>query len=329
MKRLFAPLFLSALVCATAQDHAHPHDEASGAQPATAPSGRVRLTRMIVDNLGLETTEVELKPMEKTFPALGSVEPQPGKIAAIASRVAGRVTRLAVREGQRVKAGDVLLEVESRVVADPPPRLTFKAPIDGVVLEMTVVAGGPVEPDRNLLTIADLSAVDVVAQVFEAHIGAVRPGQTVRLTALAYPETTFTGQVKATAASLQRDSGTLRVFVHTANPDGKLLPGMRAQLAFVTAKTDAAVIVPRSAVLGEAGDFFVYRQIMTAPFAYERTPVAVGLRDERFIEIINGVVPGDRVVTRGNYQLQYVGGGGAQKIEDDHGHSHGPGGHKH
>jgi hypothetical protein len=39
-------------------------------------------------------------------------------------------------------------------------------------------------------------------------------------------------------------------------------------------------------------------------------------------------VPGDRVVTRGNYQLQYV-GGGAQKLEDDHGHSHGPGGHKH
>ncbi len=326
----FLPLFLSAAVCACAQEHKHPHDDAPGAQTATAQSGPVRLTKMMVDNLGLETAEVELKSMEKTFPALATVDPEPGKVAAISSRVAGRVTKLTVHDGQRVKAGEVLLEVESRVVADPPPRLTFKAPMDGVILATNVVLGGAVEPDTNLLTLIDLSEVDVVAQVFEAQIGAVKIGQTVRIKALAFPEHAFTGKVKTTAASLSRDSGTLRVFVHTANPEGKLLPGMRAQLAFVIEETEAAVVVPRSAVLGEAGDLFVYRQVMTAPFAYERTPVVVGMRDDRFIEIIEGVLPGDRVVTRGNYQLQYVsGGGGAQKIEDDHGHSHGPGGHKH
>jgi cobalt-zinc-cadmium efflux system membrane fusion protein len=323
MKRLF-PLFLSAAVYASAQEHKHPHDDATSTQAATAQSGPVRLTKMMVDNLGLETAEVELKPMEKIFPALASVDPEPGKVAAIASRVAGRVTKLTVHDGQQVKAGEVLLEVESRVVADPPPRVTFKAPMDGVILETNVVLGGTVEPDKNLITIIDLSEVDVVAQVFEAQIGAVKIGQTVRIKALAFPDLTFTGKVKTTAASLSRDSGTLRVFVHTENPEGKLLPGMRAQVAFVTEETEAAVVVPRAAVLGEAGDLFVYRQIMTAPFAYERTPVVVGMRDDRFIEIIEGVLPGDRVVTRGNYQLQYVsGGGGAQKIEDDHGHSHG------
>lgn len=322
-------LFLSAVACALAQDHKHPHDDSPGTQAETVPTGPVRLTKMMVDNLGLETAEVELKPMEKTFPALASVDPEPGKVAAIASRVPGRVTRLTVHDGQRVKAGDVLLEIESRVVADPPPRLTFKAPMDGVILETNVVLGGTVEPDKNLITVIDLSEVDVVAQVFEAQIRAVKIGQTVRIKALAFPDLNFTGTVKTTAANLERDTGTLRVFVHTQNPDGKLLPGMRAQLTFVIEETDAAVIVPRSAVLGEAGDLFVYRQIMTAPFAYERTPVVVGNRDDRFIEIIEGVLPGDRVVTRGNYQLQYVGGGGAQKIEDDHGHSHGPGGHKH
>ncbi len=322
-------LFLAVTGLACAQDHKHPHDDAPGATTATAQTGPVRLTKMMVDNLGLETVEVELKPMEKTFPALGSVDPEPGKIAAIASRVAGRVTKLTVHDGQRVKAGEVLLEVESRVVADPPPRLTFKAPMDGVVLETSVVLGGTVEPDKNLITVIDLSEVDVVARVFEAQIGAVKVGQTVRIKALAYPNVTFTGKVKTTAADLDREAGTLRVFVHTENPEGKLLPGMRTQMTFVIEETEAAVVVPRSAVLGEAGDLFVYRQIMTAPFAYERTPVVVGNRDDRFIEIIEGVLPGDRVVTRGNYQLQYVGGGGAQKIEDDHGHSHGPGGHKH
>lgn len=329
MKRLFIPLFFSAAVCAHAQGHKHPHDDAPGTQATTAQTGPVRLTKMMVDNLGLETAEAELKPMEKTFPALASIDPEPGKVAAIASRVAGRVTKLTVHDGQRVKAGEVLLEIESRVVADPPPRLTFKAPMDGVILETSVVLGGTVEPDKNLITIIDLSEVDVVAQVFEAQIGAVKIGQTVRIKALAFPDLTFTGKVKTTAANLERDTGTLRVFVHTENPEGKLLPGMRAQLTFVIEAMEAAVVVPRSAVLGESGDLFVYRQIMTAPFAYERTPVVVGNRDDRYIEIIEGVLPGDRVVTRGNYQLQYVGGGGSQKIEDDHGHSHGQGGHKH
>jgi multidrug efflux pump subunit AcrA (membrane-fusion protein) len=328
MKHRFFPLILLIAVCVSAQEHKHPHGDGPDTQAATgAQSGPVRLTQMMVQNLGLETAEVELRPMEKTFPALGSVDPEPGKIAAIASRVAGRVTKLTVHDGQRVTAGEVLLEVESRVVAEPPPRLTFKAPMDGVVLETNVILGGAVEPDQNLLTIIDLSEVDVVAQVFEAQIGAVKLGQSVRIKAIAYPEITFTGKVKTTAANLERDTGTLRVFVHTENPEGKLLPGMRAQLAFITEETDAAVVVPRAAVLGEAGDLFVYRQVMTAPFAYERTPVVVGMRDDRFIEIIEGVLPGDRVVTRGNYQLQYVsGGGGAQKIEDDHGHSHGPDG---
>ncbi|MEY4940038.1 MAG: hypothetical protein RIQ93_1773 [Verrucomicrobiota bacterium] len=329
MKRLL-PLLFSAAICARAQEHKHPHDDVPSTQAATAQSGVVRLTRMMVDNLGLETAEVELKPMEKTFPALATVNPEPGKVAAISSRVAGRVTKLTTNEGQRVKTGDVLLEVESRVVADPPPRLTFRAPMNGVILETSVVLGGAVEPDKNLITIIDLSEVDLVAQVFEAQIGAVKIGQKVRIKALAFPDLAFIGKVKTTAANLSRDSGTLRVFVHTPNPEAKLLPGMRAQLAFITAETEAAVVVPRAAVLGEAGDLFVYRQIMTAPFAYERTAVVVGMRDDYFIEIIEGVLPGDRVVTRGNYQLQYVsGGGGAQKIEDDHGHSHGPGVHKH
>lgn len=324
----YSVLFALTAAVACAQGHTHPHDEAPGAHEAAPQSGIVRLTAMMAQNLGLETAEVELKPLEKTVSALGSVDPEPGKIAAIASRVAGRVTQLNVRDGQRVQAGDVLIEVESRIVADPPPKLTFKAPIDGVVLETNVVPGGAVEPDKNLLTLIDLSEVDVVARVFEAQVGAVQAGLPVRIKALAYPDLVFTGKVKATAANLERDTGTLRVFVHTANPEAKLLPGMRAQLTFVIAQTGNAVVVPRSAVLGEAGDLFVYRQVMTAPFAYERTPVVVGQRDDRFIEIIEGLVPGDRVVTRGNYQLQYA-GGGAAKIDDDHGHSHGPGGHKH
>ena len=322
-------ILLSTVVEAVGQEHAHPHDEAPMAAAHADAAGPVRLTEAMVRNLGLETVEVELRPMERTFRALGTVDPQPGKVVAVTARVPGRVTKLAVHDGQRVAAGDFLVEVESRVVADPPPTLTFTAPFDGAVLETNVVRGGPVEPGEPLLTLIDLSEVDVVARVFETQIGLIQPGQTVRVHPLAYPEATYVGRVKTTAANVDRDSGTLRVFVHTENKEGRLLPGMRAELAFVVDETDAAVVVPRSAVLGEGGDRFVFRELEPGSFTYERTPVVVGLRNDRFVEIMEGVLPGDRVVTRGNYPLQFVGGGGTPTIEDDHGHSHGPGGHQH
>lgn len=326
MKKL-SSLFLLAASAALHAGPGHDHGEAGLAHPSTS-SGPVRLAETMVRNLDLQTAEVELRALEKTFPALGHVEADQARVTAITTRVPGRVTRLEVYEGQQVREGDVLLEMESRIVADPPPKLRFKAPRDGVILDLHTLAGEAVAPESHLLKVADLSEVFAVAQVYEGQLASVTPGQRVRLRPLAYRELAFEGEVVRTAASLDRETGTLRVFVRVANKERKLLPGMRVQLAFVTADSESAVVVPHTALLGEAGDLFVFRQLTDAPFTYERTPVVIGLRDNRFVEIIDGVLPGDLVVTRGNYQLQFVGSVG-HKIVDDHGHSHGPGGHQH
>jgi membrane fusion protein, heavy metal efflux system len=330
MKKSYLSLLLLlplTLVAGPGHDHG---DEPGTNNSAATSTGPVHLTQAMTRNLGLETAEAELRPLEKNFPALGHIDADHSKISALSSRVSGRVTKLAVHAGQRVKEGDFLIEVESRIVADPPPRLNFTAPRSGVVLDLHTVTGNSVDPEKHLLTVADLTEVFAVANVYEGQIGSVRVGQKVRVRPIAFANLVFEGQVARTAASLNRETGTLQVFIRVANADGKLLPGMRTQLAFVTEESEAAVVVPRAALLGEGGDLFVFRQVMTAPFAYERVPVEVGLRDDRFVEIIDGILPGDRVVTRGNYQLQYMGGAGAAaKIEDDHGHSHGPGGHQH
>lgn len=317
-------------LAAAAALHAGPgHDHGDAELAHAAPSsGPVRLTETMVRNLDLRTAEVELRALEKTFPALGHIEADQARVMAVTTRVPGRVTRLTAYEGQHVREGDFLLEVESRIVADPPPKLQFKAPRAGVILDLHTLAGDAVAPEAHLLKVADLSEVFAVAQVYEGQLASVAPGQRVRVRPIAYRDLAFEGEVVRTAASLDRETGTLRVFVRVANKDGRLLPGMRVQLAFVTADSEAAVVVPRAAVLGEAGDLFVFRQLAEMSFTYERTPVVVGLRDDRFVEIIDGVLPGDLVVTRGNYQLQYVGSSG-QKIEDDHGHSHAPGSPQH
>lgn len=297
----------------------HGHEPGSG----TIRTGPITLTETMIRNLDLQTAEVELRTVEKVFPAHGHIEADQARISAVSPRISGRVTRLVVHEGQRVKAGDLLLELESRVVADPPPRIEFTASRDGIVLDLHTVTGEAVAPEAHLLRIADLGEVFAVAQVYEGQLAAVKPGQRVRVRPIAFADAIFEGEVLHTAARLDRETGTLRVFVRVTNPEGKLLPNMRVQLAFVTDASEQAVVVPRAAVLGDGGDLFVFRERTDLPHTFERTPVVVGLRDDRFIEIIDGVLPGDRVVVRGNYQLQFVvdpapvGDG-----HDHHGHSH-------
>jgi multidrug efflux pump subunit AcrA (membrane-fusion protein) len=79
------------------------------------------------------------------------------------------------------------------------------------------------------------------------------------------------------------------------------------------------VAVPRRAVLGSLGRLFVF--VENDDGLYEKREVATGIRSGNLVEILEGVLPGEKVVTIGNYQLQYLGaessGGG-----DEHGHSH-------
>ena len=282
------------------------HDKAPGDDSNGPLTGPVKLTAEAVKNLGLKVETADLRTIEKTLSALGHVEIDPSRVVALASRISGRVTRLEVKEGDKVSKGDFLLEIESRQVGDPPPRIEFKADIDGTVLDRHVFTGDSVEPNAHLLKIADLSSLYVVARIYEGQIAQIQPNQKVRVRAEAYPDQLFEGTVEGHTAQLDPETRTLGVRVRVPNPGLRLLPNMRATLSIVTAEADSVIAVPLSAVLGEAGNFFVFVQDDKDPQTFLRTPVVVGQRDDRFVEIIEGVLPGANVVTVGNYQLQYV-----------------------
>ena len=295
------------------------HDKAPGEDGAPA-TGPVKLSAEAEKNLGLKLDEATLRTLEKTLAVLGTVEPDPAGVAVLASRISGRITRLAVKEGDIVAAGDFLLEVESRQIGDPPPRITFTAPIAGTVLERPVFTGDSVGPDTRLLTVADLAKVYVVGRVFEGQFAQVKRSQNVRVRAEAWPDEIFAGTVEGFAPKLDPETRTLGVRVRVDNPAGKLLPNMRATLRIVTAAADSVITVPLSAVLGEAGNYFVFVQDDKDPHTFLRTPVVLGQRDDRYVELVEGVLPGANVVTTGNYQLQYVAPAPAAKTaDDDHG----------
>jgi len=282
------------------------HNKAPGEGGESPTSGPIAITAEAQTNLALKVEEAELRTLDKTVLVFGQIEVIPNHSAAVSSRIAGRVTDVKVNDGESVKKGQVVVEVESLQLGDPPPRVQYSAPIDGIVIDRHAVQGDSAEPNKHLMEIVDLSEVYAEGRIFEGQIAAIKTGQKVRVSVESYPKEEFTGTVDLLSGTLDAETRTLKVWVRIKNPDLKLRPNMRARLNIVTAQADSVVTVPLSAVLGEAGSLFVFVQSDTDELIYERKPVVVGMKDDRYAEIIEGVFPTDKVVVDGNYQLQYV-----------------------
>ena len=314
------------LVNATPQVFAHAgHDKAPGEEGESATTGPIAITAEAKINLALKVEEAELRTLEKTFMVIGQIEAIPSRSAAVSSRISGRVVDIKATEGETVKKGQTLVEVESRQVGNPPPRVQYEAPIDGIITHRDVLLNDSVEPDKHLLEIVDMSEVYAEGRIFEGQVARVKTGQKVRIKVESFPEDSFAGTVDLISGALDAETRTLKVWVRVPNPDGKLRPNMRATLNVVTDQADSVVGVPHSAVLGEAGNLFVFVQSDDAGLVYERRAVVTGIQDDRYVEIIEGVFPSDKVVTLGNYQLQYVTAKkpAAKPAADGHANEHG------
>lgn len=282
------------------------HDKAPGEEGDTATGGPIAITAEAKTNLGLKVEEAELRTLEKTFMVIGQIEAIPSRSAAVSSRISGRVVEIKANEGEMVKKGQPVVEVESRQVGNPPPRVQYESPIDGIVTHRDVLLNDAVEPDKHLLEIVDMSELYAEGQIFEGQVARVKPGQKVRINVESFPGETFTGTVDLIGGELDPDTRTLKVWVRVPNPDGRLRPNMRATLNIVTDQADSVVAIPHSAVLGDAGRLFAFVQTDKDGLIYERREVVTGIKDDRYVEIVEGIFPSDKVVTLGNYQLQYV-----------------------
>jgi len=283
------------------------HATAPGSESAPVGSqGVVEVSRVAQLNLGLTVEEANLRPLETTLRVIGEIQADPRRSGAVSSRISGRVSAVLVQEGERVAAGQPLVEVESLQLGDPPSRVRYVSPVSGVVTDRHLVVGDEVEPQRHLFEVSDLSSLLAVGRVFEREIGQVAVGQKVRVRVPSYPGETFEGSVERLAGKLEEESRSLAIYARLENPDGRLRPHMRASLTLVTGGSELALVIPKAAVLGEGGARYAFVQSEDHPERFARRPLVLGNSNDRFVEVIDGLFPGEGVVVEGSYSLQYL-----------------------
>ena len=177
---------------------------------------------------------------------------------------------------------------------------SLNSPIDGIVVERNATVGASVGTDANLFKIINLSSVWIDADIFEKDLPRVRPGQEVRLTVTAFPQSGFSGKVILINSVLDPDTRTVKVRTEVANPDGRLKPDMFANVQIVTDVNRAAISIPQSAVLNDDGKTIVF---VAEGNGYKKRQVQAGIQNNDRVEIVDGLNAGDRVVVKGNYLL--------------------------
>ena len=182
---------------------------------------------------------------------------------------------------------------------------SIKAPISGTIVSKHVrigeivagpLGGGSFAAPSPMAEIADLTDLEVQADIDEVDISKVFVGQEAVITVDAYPEKTFKGIVReiASVTMSRRDVGiTYRVKVHITNPEKILKLGMTANLDFLLENREQILTVPKSAVLVQGDKQFVFKVRNQKVFKAE---VETAMEGEEFIEITSGLQPGEYVI---------------------------------
>lgn len=306
-----------------------------------------------------DVVRVESRELSRSLPLTGTLRPLAE--AVVKAKVAGELQALGVREGERVRRGQVLGQIDATeyrarlaqqqaevagaraqldmagknratqrallernfisknaydgtesnfevararlaaaeaaaaVAAKSLQDTRLTAPMDGIVSARHAHPGERVAVDGRVLTIVDLTQLEMTAAVPAADIGAVREGQSLRFAVEGLPGREFTGRVERINPTAAPGERTIDLYVTLDNPDGSLRGGLFAQGRLTLERHAAAIAVPHSAVREEAGQTYVYA-IENGTLVKRAVRLGEAERDSGMVQIAEGLAPGALVV---------------------------------
>lgn len=196
-----------------------------------------------------------------------------------------------------------------------------RSPIAGTLIAIHVSSGQSVEDGEPLFTVVDMSRIWLHADVFEPDIPEVEnatraafrvDGSETPIT-IAPPD----GRVVTIGQLVNEKTRTVPIIFELANPEQRVRIGSFATVWIETGAPIKAPAIPESAVVDDAGRKVAYVQV--GGEAFERRLIKIGTRSGGWVEVESGLTKGERVVTKGAYELKLAASGGAVP---EHGHAH-------
>ena len=258
---------------------------------------KVKLSAEARKNANLKLEEAEPAKVKTLLPLYGRLAANEEALAHVQPRFPGIVKEVRKRLGDHVEKGDVLAVVESNDSLRP---YEIKSEIAGTVIKKDIALGEFAKNEDTIFTIADLTTVWVDLSVFRQDFARLQTGQTVWI----HPgDDAESIETKIAYISPFGTEGTQTMLARciVANVKGDLRPGLFVNAEVAVGETDAPVTVRLAAiqtwkekpvVFVEDGDVFAARE------------VELGAKDIERVEILSGLLPGDKYVSDNSFILK-------------------------
>ncbi|MDI1283209.1 MAG: efflux RND transporter periplasmic adaptor subunit [Reyranella sp.] len=300
--------------------------------------GTVKISLDKVQLLGVRSEEVQERALSRSIRAFATVQYDERRQYVVAPKFSGWIEKLAVNAtGDAVTVGQELFDAYSpelnvlqqqwrvagrsadatdklRYLAypeaalqklrrgDPPSRtVSIPSPVAGTVVDKIAIEGMHFQPGDVLFRIVDTTNMWVLAEVYEQDLAFVKIGDTARVTVNAWPGRPFEGKVTFIYPGLGKESRTARLRIEVANSDGRLRADMTATVEITTPLDGSRLAVPESAVIDSGR-----RQVVLVERGqgrYEPRPVKLGARVPGWVQVLDGLRPGERVVTQATFLI--------------------------
>ncbi len=196
-----------------------------------------------------------------------------------------------------------------------------RSPINGTLVSAEVATGEGVEEGTPMFTVINLTRIWVEARVFEPDIPKVEDARSAWFRVDGY-DSPFViddsnGKLITVGRVVDSRNRTVPVVFEVVNPDGKLRIGQFVKLSIATGAPERSLAVPEAALIQDAGKLVTYVQVNGESF--ERRSVTLGARSMGWIGIRDGLSPGERVVTKGAYEIKLT---STSSAIPKHGHVH-------
>ena len=176
------------------------------------------------------------------------------------------------------------------------------APQSGVIVDFKIAPGEVIAGGQEVITIANLKRVWVMARVYEKDLGQVRSGQRAEISFLTFPDRKLQGKITQVNSSLDPQTRTAGVRVEVDNPKEDLKLQMFGTVRLLTGKVRSVAAIPRTALQRGDGKHQVFVQVSATEF--QKREVQPGPQVGEWVEIVRGLKAGEKVVMQGAFMLK-------------------------
>lgn len=197
-------------------------------------------------------------------------------------------------EYERQKAAYALAELSLKYTS-------IRTPISGVVAERKVKVGNMVLQNQDIFRVSGLNPLIAVLHVPERQLERMRDGQRAILRIDALGGTVFEGFIKRISPVIDAGTGTVKVTLEVKDSTGRVRPGMFTRVKIIYDVHAGTTLAPKDAIIAEDRESSVF--VVQDSTAYKRT-VVLGYTNTTHVEILEGLMPGDTIVTTGKSGLK-------------------------